>query len=172
MRRLVGLLSISLIMLAACDRQDPPVELQVGDHRISVAIPKDWEHFDYGDRYHIRKDFDRIVIEDLPLSGRNLEKAAERAMVRFREDERRETATSVEFQLDERDALAIDTWDLLSHEYRKSYVFVNNGGDLLAIYMMQGRFENMEAAFGELLASFTFTDSLAITRTSVSGGGE
>ena len=108
------------------------------------------------------------MIEDLQRSGRDLEKAAEKAMILLREDERREVTTSVPFQIDERNALAIDTWDLFSHRYRKSYVFVENQEELLVIYMMQGQFETMEAAFGELLASFTFVDSLAVTGTPVS----
>jgi len=172
MRRVTGLLLAALALLAACDRPDLPVQLQVGAHTISVVIPPDWEHLDYGDRHHFRRNFDRIVIEDLHRSGRDLEKAAEKAMVQLREDGRREIATSVSFQVDKRNALVIDTWDLLSHQYRERYVFMNNKGDLLVIYMMQGRFETMEAAFGELLASFTFVDSLAVTGTPVSNGGE
>lgn len=172
MRLVMGLLAAALVMLAACDKPDPPVELQVGAQKIFVVIPKDWEHFDYGDRHHIRKGFDRIVIEDLSQSGRDLEKAAERALVQLREDERRETAMSTEFLLDGRDALAIDTWDILSHEDRKSYVFVEDWGDLLVIYMMQGQFETMAEAFDEIITSFAFVDSLAVTGAPVPGGEE
>ena len=162
MRYVACLLPVSLAFLAiltACDAPEP-TDLRVGAHVFSVHFPEEWEHFDYGEQHQFRKDFERITLEDSRLSGRNLEKSAEIALVQFREDGRREVASSRHVLVGGRDALAIDTWDHLSHEFRKSYVFVNNQGDLLVIYMMQGRFEAMDAAFGELLASVAFPDSL------------
>jgi len=148
-----------LTLLAACD-QPEPVELQVGTHVITILFPADWEHVDFGQRHQFRKDFERISIEDLGPMGKNLDKAAERAMVQMGEDGRREVASRSRIQIDGRDAVEIDTWDHISHQYRKRYVFVMDERKILAITMMQGKFETMEATFDGLLASIAFVDSL------------
>ena len=159
MRRVCCLLLFATLMVAACDKPEP-VPLQVGVHAISVVFPPDWEHFDFGDKHQFRNELERISIEDFGFLGRDLDKAVERAMVMAREDGRRETASRDSLRITGRDARVIDTWDHLSHQYRKRYLFVINEKSLLAVYTMQGRFESMERIFNELTASLAFVDSL------------
>ena len=58
--------------------------------------------------------------------------------------------------VDGRGALLIDTWDRLNHTQRFRHVFVLNEGNLLLARMELGRFEEMEAAFDDLVASLSF----------------
>ncbi|MCK9995765.1 MAG: hypothetical protein KAH56_05750 [Candidatus Krumholzibacteria bacterium] len=160
MRRTACLLVFVLTLVTACDQPEEPVDLQVGTHLITVLFPADWEHVDFGQRHQFRKDFERISIDDLGPMSRNLDMAADRAMDQFGEDGRREVASRSSFQIDGRNAVMVDTWDHLSHQYRKRYVFVVNEMDILAIYMMQGRFEAMEETFDSLLAGIAFADTL------------
>ncbi len=134
--------------------------MRIGDHAITVLFPQDWEHVDYGEKHQFRQDLNRISLEDMGFLGRDIDKAIEYALVKFREDGRRETASRDTLQITGRDARIIDTWDHLSHQYRKRYLFVINDKSLLVIYTMQGRFEMMEPAFTELTASLAFVDSL------------
>ncbi len=69
-------------------------------------------------------------------------------------------------QVSGRGARMIDTWDHVSHQYRKRYLFVLNQKKLLVLYTMQGRFELMEPAFTEM------ANSLAIVDTLVLGGNQ
>ena len=159
MRRAVWFLFMALSLMAACD-QPEPTRLQVGAHAVSLVIPPDWEHFNYGEQHLFRKDFERISIEDLGTLGSDIDRAVERALVQLREDGRRETASRDSFQVSGRQARMIDTWDHVSHQYRKRYVFVMNERSLLALYMMQGQFELMDSAFEGLKVSLAFTDTL------------
>lgn len=163
--RLLFLPLLALLVLTSCNRSPAADEsagpLQIGSHAVSVVPPPEWEHFDYGERHHFRKDFERISIEDLGALSSDLNEAAQIAMTRLREDELRAEASRLHFTIDGRHAVAIDTWDRMSHQYRKRFVFVENKGEILAMYTMMGSFEAMEPAFDGLLLSLAFTDSLA-----------
>jgi hypothetical protein len=160
---------VFLVVVAACSEPDP-VELTVGAHAISVLFPEEWEHLDYGDKHQFRKDFERIALEDLGRQGGTLGEAAVRVMTGLGENERRSEATRRLFSISGREALEIDTWDNTSHEFRKRYVFVRDKRNLLAIHMMQGKFADMKAPFGDLVASLAYTDSLEIESDPVTGG--
>ena len=160
MRCMAGLLLMGVLLLAACDKPEPE-PLQVGDHAVKVLFPQGWEHVDYGDRHQFRQDLSRISLEDMGRLG-HLDLALERAMVKLREDGRRENAWRDTLQISGRDARLIQTWDHLSHQYPKRYLFVENDRRLLVIYTMSGPFETMEPAFTELTASLAFADSLDV----------
>lgn len=157
-----------LVLLVACSRspsiEERTLELQIGTHSISVVSPLEWEHLDYGERHHFRRGFERISIEEFGFLGVDLDQSADSALVLLREDDRRSVATRGRTRVFDRDAVAIDTWDRLSHQFRKRYVFVDDGDMLLGIYMMTGEFEAMESTFAEVVASITFADSLVSTR--------
>ena len=149
-----------LLLITACDKPQPE-PLQVGDHAITILFPQDWEHVSYGDRHQFRQDMNRISLEDMGRLGK-LDLALERAMVKFREDGRRENAWRDTLQISGRDARMVQTWDHVSHQYPKRYLFVKNDNSLLVVYTQSGQFEAMEAAFTELTASLTFADSLGV----------
>jgi len=156
----------ALAALAACETEEPvpPVTIQAGSHSIAVTLPNGWEHLDYGSRHQLRRGTARISIEEMDSLGPYVGSAARRALVRLNEMERRDIASTREFEVTGRSAIAVDTWDHLSHQWRKRFVFVNDLGNYLALYTMSGQFENMEGAFDSLVTSLTFTDSLPCDR--------
>jgi hypothetical protein len=150
--RIPGLVLI-LVLSAACVREPPPpVELQVGGQRFSVVIPEGWERLDYGDIHHFRRGIDRISIEE--AGG-----APDKALRRLGEYERRDIASRTPIQIGSQEGLIVDTWDRLSHQYRKRFCFVQGNGPLLVVYMKQGRFEDLQPDFDALVASIAFADS-------------
>ena len=163
MRRVYCLVLFAILLMAACDKPEPPTPLQVGDHSIALDFPPDWEHINFGDKHQFRHDQERISLEDMGHRGRDLERAIERAMVILREDGRREEASREILIISGRGAMVVDTWDHVSHQYRKRYLFVLNDRSLLVVYTMSGQFENMEPAFNELTASIAFVDSVEQT---------
>lgn len=158
-RRTLTVILLALACMPACSKQEPTL-LRIGDHTISVHLPEGWEHFNYGERHQLRRDFARISLDDLGLQGRDLDRVATKVMPSLGENDRRSVASKQHFLIGDRDALALDTWDTFSHQYRKRYVFVIDEGSLLAIYTMQGEFSEMEKAFDGLIASVAFVDSL------------
>jgi hypothetical protein len=163
MRRVFCLLLFATLTMAACDKPEPPLPLQVGDHSITLLFPADWEHINFGDKHQFRHDQERISLEDMGHRGRDLDLAIARAMVILREDGRREEASRDPLIISGRPAMVVDTWDHLSHEYRKRYLFALNDRSLLVVYTMSGQFEKMEPTFTELTGSIAFVDSLEQT---------
>ena len=163
MKRLVLCIPLfALATLAACETNEPapPVTILAGSHSFAVTLPDGWEHLDYGNKHQLRRGPTRISIEEMDSLGPNLNSAARRALGRLNEMERRDIASTREFEITGRSAIAVDTWDHLSHQWRKRFVFVNDQGNYLALYTMSGQFENMEGAFDSLVTSLAFTDSL------------
>lgn len=160
MRVAICLAILGLVFACACDKSPEPSAFQVGEQKVTLLTPGDWEHVDYGDQHQWRRDFERISIQDLGNKGSYLDLASERALEQLGENERREVATSDTLTIDGRPAYLIDTWETVSHQYRKRYLLVLNGRSLLAFYTMQGVFENMAAAFDAMAASLAFADSL------------
>jgi hypothetical protein len=159
-------LSLVLVLMLSegCTREEPrPVELQVGQHRVSLLLPEDWEHIDYGDRHQLRSNLERISIEVLDRIDNDLDKSVEVGLHRLKERERRDEASRNRFELAGYEAVVVDTWDKLSHQYRKRFLFVKFGEDLLTIYMMRGEFEAMEPVFDALVASLVLVDSLEVS---------
>jgi len=147
-----------MILMTGCGEPES-VPLQVGTLDITVIFPSGWEHIDYGQQHQWRHDFQRIAIQDYDGLGSEIELAIARAMVKLLEDGRREIASRDTLQISGRDARMIDTWDHVSHQYRKRYLFVLNQNKLLVLYTMQGQFELMEPAFAELANSLAFIDT-------------
>ncbi len=160
MRRAGILILLPVLLLTGCGEPEPTA-LQVGAHDIVVVFPADWEHFNFGEQHQWRRDFQRIAIQDYDNLGR-LDLAIERAMVKLAEDGRREVASRDTLQVSGREARMIDTWDHVSHEYRKRYLFVINQRKLLVLYTMQGRFEVVEPAFTAMANSLAFVDTTAV----------
>lgn len=151
---------LALALLAACGGQPDATHLQVGAHSIVVTVPDGWEHLDYGSTHQLRRGLSRITIADMDSLGDDVKWAARRALATLGEVERRDEASRREFQITGRDAIEIDTWDRMSHQYRKRFVFVNDQERYLAVYTQLGKFEAMETAFDSLVTSIAFTDSL------------
>lgn len=157
-------LVLVLMLPGGCAREEPrPVELRVGDHRVSLVLPEGWEHLDYGDRHHLRRDLERISIEVLDLPDYDLDALVDTGLHHLKEDERRDEASRERFELAGHEAMVVDTWDRLSHQHRKRFLFVGAGEGLLTIYMMQGEFEAMEPAFDALVTSLVLVDSLVVS---------
>lgn len=151
MRRWLIALTIFLVAGCGTDTSDR-VDLRVGEHSISVAIPDGWEHLDYGEHHLLRKELAAIAIREIgggPDSGPG----------RLGENEQRDVASRTEIQVGGRNAVVIDTWDRLSHQWRKRFCFFRAGEPLIAIFTMHGEFEAMEPAFEALLASVVIADS-------------
>ena len=137
----------------------PPVELQVGEQRISVVIPDGWEHVDYGDHHQLRQGNARIAIKEIRGS-------AQSGPRRLGEGQQRDIASQTPRQIGGYEGSIVDTWDRLSHQHRKRFCFVQGKRRLLAIYMAQGKFEIVQPALDELIASVTFP---SVTGASVTG---
>lgn len=160
MRRVCCLLLFASLLMAACDKTEPPTPFQIGNHSITLVIPPDWEVINYGDKYQLRHDQERISLEDVGRWGRNLDVAIESAMILLEKDNRREEASRDTLEIPRRPAMVVDTWDHVSHEYRKRYLFALNKGRLLTVYTMSGQFEKMEPSFNEIAASIAFVDTV------------
>jgi hypothetical protein len=160
MRRLAVPFLIALCLLGACGKKSESLPFQVGDQKVSLAPPAEWEHVNYGDQHQWRRDFERISLIDLGNKGSYLDLAQDRALEQLGENERREIAVTDTLTIDGRAARLVDTWDKVSHQYRKRYLLVLNGRTLLVMYTMQGKFDNMAAAFDRMTASLTFADSV------------
>ena len=55
--------------------------------------------------------------------------------------------------IDGREGMRVETWDRLSHDHRKSYLFVLNEENLLVASMGLGQYSVMQAAFEALAGS-------------------
>lgn len=162
MRRRAWLAGILFLVLAAgCGEPPPPTALQVGSHRISVVMPRGWEHLNYGGEHQLRRGFDRISLADMGQIGGGIDVAVDVALGDLREDGRREEASRNYRLVDGRKSVTVDTWDRVSHEYRERYLIVLDSRSLLVVHTMQGQFETMAEAFDGLAASLAFADTLA-----------
>jgi hypothetical protein len=154
----VGLV-VLLALMVGCSRDPgprPAVELQVGERRISIVIPEGWEHLDYGERHQLRRGIARIAIE--PVAG-----SPDEALRRLGEDERRDVAARTPLVIGDEEGVIVDTWDRLSHQHRKRFVFVPGEGRPLVIYTQLGEFEAMRADLDSLIASIAVADTTAGT---------
>jgi hypothetical protein len=159
--RYLSILPLLLLLVPACDQPEPE-PLQVGVHALEILYPPDWEHVNFGNRHQFRREGNRISLEDMGRLG-HLDLALEKAMVKLREDGRRENAWRDSLEIDGRQARLVHTWDRVSHQYPRRYLFVENDRALLVVYTQSGRFEAMERVFTELTASLAFADSLGAT---------
>lgn len=140
--------------------------LRVGDHRITVRVPRSWEHVDYGQRQEFRRGEARIVLVDAgELLGGALpgefddEHVIERARRLFDHDLKRwEISAKTRLRVGPREALAVDTWEPLSHVFHSRTILFANAGRLLVVGTAQGTVEETKAPLDELARSIRFPD--------------
>jgi hypothetical protein len=100
---------------------------------------------------------------ELPTAGtaREIddERVIERALRLFDHDSRRwEVASKTRIRVGPREALAVETWDPLSHVFHKRTVLFVNAGRLLAAGTAQGTVEETKGPLDELVRSIRFRD--------------
>ncbi|MEO8586529.1 MAG: hypothetical protein ABI584_10250 [Acidobacteriota bacterium] len=142
------------------------MDLQVGDHRVSVRVPREWEHVDYGQRQEFRHGETRIALVDggpAPSTGiageLDDERVIERALRLFDHDPRRWViGAKTRIRVGPREALAVDTWDPLSHVFHSRTVLFVNAGRLLVAGTAQGSFEATKKPLDQLARSIRFPD--------------
>ncbi len=139
--------------------------LQIGRHRVSVRIPPGWERIDYGQRQEFRRGEMRIALVDggeLPASERPEsfdDETVDRALRLFDHDPRRwEIAGKTLLSAGTRKALAVDTWDPLSHALHQRTVLLANRGRLLVAGTFQGTWGTTAGALDALVGSVRLQD--------------
>lgn len=161
MRRALTL-TLFLVFAIGCSEKSapPPTAMQVGKHHILIQVPEGWEHVNYGDRHQLRKDQARISIEAFRLPNGNLNEDVVDGLKRLGETSQRDEASRTLLDLGGNEAALVDTWDRLSHQWRKRFLFVEAGYDVVAFYTMSGQLETMEPVFNTIMSSFALADSL------------
>lgn len=136
-------------------------ELRVGSHRVTVRVPRSWEHVDYGERQEFRRAEARIVLADGgELAGEiDDERVIERARRFFDHDlERWEISAKTRIRVGPVEALAVDTWEPLSHVFHNRTILFANGGRLLVAGTAQGTAEATKGPLDELVRSIRFAN--------------
>jgi hypothetical protein len=99
----------------------------------------------------------REVLSQISARPRlDLETLADAALAELGHDERRSVAGRRRVAIDGREALRVDTWDRLSHQYQSRHLFVMNEGHLLVARTELGGFSEMEGALDTLTGSLAF----------------
>ena len=143
------------------------VEIRVGEHRLKAREPKGWEHIDYGQRQEFRRGEARIVLVDggaLPTVGSSGgaaeiddDRVVARALGYFGHDPRRwEVASKTRMRVGPGEALAVTTWDPLSHILHNRTILFVNARRLLAAGTAQGTAEETNGPLDELARSVRF----------------
>ncbi len=142
--------------------------VRVGEQRVTVRIPAGWEHVDYGKRQEFRRGEARVA-----LLRRRPGPARTRAGKIDDPNARRTRAAHASTTIraggrsrpgrpsrsSGRDALAVDTWEPLSHAYRERFYFVLNAGRLLvAAARVMGPAEETKAPLDALVRSIRFAN--------------
>jgi len=149
---------------AAASPAGEETDLRVGEHHVRARIPDGWERVDYGAKQEIRRGETRIALVDggaLPpgTGPANLEDdwLVQRALRLFGHDARRwEVGARSRVASGDVEALAVETRDPLSHvPHARCWVFVN-GGRLLAVGPVLGRFEAASSAVDAVARSVRF----------------
>ena len=142
------------------------MELQVGDHRVSVRVPREWEHVDYGQRQEFRHAETRIALVDggpAPSAGiageLDDERVIERALRLFDHDPRRWViGAKTRIHVGPQEALAVDTWDPLSHVFHGRTVLFVNAERLLVAGTVMGSYEATKKPLDGLARSVRFSN--------------
>lgn len=139
--------------------------VRVGEQRMTVRIPDGWEHVDYGRRQEFRRGEARFALFDAgpaqpgPAGEVDDPDLVARALRTIDHDpHRREVASKTPIQISGRDALAVDTWEPLSHAYRERFYFALNAGSLLVAAPVMGRYEDTKAPLEALVRSIRFAN--------------
>jgi hypothetical protein len=97
--------------------------------------------------------YDEVLRQVEGLAPEGMGKLVERSLPKLDHGPQRDVAEEHPLIVDGRPGVRIETWDRLSHDHRKSYVFVLNEGNLLVARMELGRHAELQAAFDELVES-------------------
>lgn len=142
-----------------------PIACRVGVHEVSFLPPVGWQHFDHGRQHAFERDHARIVIKDLgPRPG---PEAGDADLAEWLEPDirvldpaaQRSVAARDELTRQDRTLYVIDTWDRLTHNFRRRLVVIPDRGSHLAIAMERGDWESTRAAVDGLVESLRFLDS-------------
>jgi hypothetical protein len=142
------------------------LKLRVGEQRVFVRVPPGFEHVDYGARQEFRLAENTIALADggeLPASVTQaaVDDAAyiDRALRLFGQDSTRwEVGAKRRIRAGAREALAVDTWDPLTHVVHARVVLFVNERRLLVAGTSRGSFEATQAALDALVRSVRFPD--------------
>jgi hypothetical protein len=112
-------------------------EFEVGPHRVRVVPPAGWDVFDQGLQKRFRKAEAEVILRDLgrvdpPLP--DLNSIVDWGLKGLDHDGRRDVKSRRVLAVDGREAQDVETWNRLSHTWPQRFLFVSNGGHLLALY--------------------------------------
>ena len=136
-------------------------EIRVRDRRVYVKVPPSFERIDYGERQEFRRGEVRIALVDggeVPPGGELGDgRLVGRALRLFDHDPRRWTiGAKTLLKIGPREALAVDTWDPLSHVAHKRTVLFVHDGRLLAAGILMGTAEQAKPPLDALARSVRF----------------
>lgn len=151
---------------ARAETRGAVLKLRVGDQRLVVRMPPAWEHVDYGQRQEFRNGEMAIALVDGGELPAGVTQAAidndthiDRALRLFDHDARRwEVGAKRRIRAGAREALAVDTWDPLTHVVHKRIVLIVNERRLLVAGTVRGTFEATRGALDALVSSLKFPD--------------
>jgi hypothetical protein len=103
----------------------------------------------------VEQDYARVLDALGQFSEVEFEDLVDRALVQLGHDQRRDIASRKRVTLEGREFLVVDTWDRLSHDYRRRHAFVINQGHLLVVWTKRGLFSEVEVPFTDLLQSLS-----------------
>ena len=171
-----------VVASAACVRNNAtptPKELTFGVHRVQLIVPTGWEALDQGKQKRFRKGEFEIVLANLgpstslgpapstpvgpplrPASPLDLDALINWGLVEVGHGQRREEKSRRALMLDGREAMDIETWNRLDHTSPQRILFVNDNGDLLALYTVGMASEDSLAAFDAIRDSLHLVSDL------------
>jgi hypothetical protein len=157
---------------SACVRDDAtpvPKELELGAHRVQVAVPEGWEALDQGMQKRFRRAEFEIVLQNLGPSAslgpgpatppRDFDELAGWGLTAVGHDQRREVKSRRAITLDTREAMDIETWNRLDHTNPQRIFLVQDNGDLLALHTVGMAFEDSLKAFDAIRKSLHFVSA-------------
>ena len=102
--------------------------------------------------------FTRVIAQISALSARDFRTIAVDALEEMFQGAHRQIARREAMAFEGRDALLIDTWDRLTHNTRKRYLFILSQGNLLVARMELGKFSEMEPVFDTLVTTLRLVE--------------
>jgi hypothetical protein len=143
-------------MVPACaTREAPPVQkaIELGAHRVHVAVPAGWDALDQGAQTRFRRGESDIVLQNLgPVS-------VDAALASLQDERRRDVKSRRLFLIENREAVEIETWNRLDHTWPQRLLFVRAGDDLLALHTPRLADPETTTAFAALRESLHFVVS-------------
>jgi hypothetical protein len=111
-------------------------ELELGPHRVRVAVPMGWDVYDQGLQKRFRKAEAEIVLRDLGGAdpARDPDSLSDWALTMLGHDGRRDVKSRQPLTVNDWSGTEIETWNRLAHTSPQRFLFVPNAGHLLALY--------------------------------------